>query len=75
MLKDTIHENAVEALRLIMMERNWHQRKYPARKAGGYKDLLKKGKLSYEKCREILQLLGYRKIGEETWEKGDFSDS
>lgn len=67
--KDTIHENAVEVLRLIMRERNWHQQKYPSRKASGYKDLLKKGKLSYEKCSEILYLLGYKKIHEETWEK------
>ena len=63
-----IQASAIEVLRQVMQARNWHQNKYPQNKASGYKDLLNKGKLSHEKCSEILNTIGWQKIKEETWE-------
>lgn len=68
-MEKEIQGNAIKVLKDLMQVRKWHQEKYTPTKASGYKDLLNKGKLSYEKSIEILHLLGYKKVKEETWEK------
>lgn len=59
--------NAIDFLSHIMQQRCWYGDKIERRKAAVYKGLNKSGRLSYEKCCEILQHLGYNKIKEEVW--------
>lgn len=59
--------NAVDLLKQVMEKREWHQGLIERRKAATYKILIHRSKLSYEKCCEILMLLGYVKIKEEVW--------
>lgn len=64
-----IKENAIEVLKRTMQERNWYDDKLERRKAAMYKTLIERNKLSYEKACELLFLLGYEKIKEESWQK------
>lgn len=62
--------NAKELLLELMKQRNWHgiAGDKPAQRAAGEdKRLLTQGRLSYEKCVEWLEKLGWKKIQEETW--------
>lgn len=67
-----INKNAIELLKEVMEQRNWHQienDKVAQRKAAQDKNLMAKGSLSYEKACFWLQKLGYKKVKEETWSK------
>lgn len=61
--------NALDVLAEVMKQRNWYGDTLERRQAANYKNLLKKGILSYEKACQILNQLGFRKVTEETWEK------
>lgn len=61
--------NAIELIKLAMEKRNWHHGKITATSAGQHKLNAAKGKLSYEKSCELLEIAGYRKVEEESWEK------
>ncbi len=60
--------NAIALLIAITQKRNWHQGKLDRKVASFTKKNVALGKVSYEKAVEILQLLGYQKIQEETWQ-------
>jgi len=64
----TIQNNSVEVLREVMKTRKWYGEQIERRKANGYKNLVRQGKLSHEKAAEILILLGWKKVKEEVWE-------
>lgn len=63
-----INKNAIDLLKSVMEQRLWYGDKIERRKANTYKNLINKGKLSYEKSCEILLLIGYSKIKEEVWQ-------
>ena len=65
--KRAIAANAVEILKEIVQHRNWHQGLIERRLAGVTKQNVLAGKLSYEKAKEILTLLGWKKVHEEVW--------
>jgi hypothetical protein len=60
--------NAVDLLKKLTQQRNWHQGKIDAKAAAMLKTNLNRGKVSYEKACETLQLLGFTKIQEEVWQ-------
>lgn len=60
--------NAVTLLKQVTSVRYWHQGKIERRAAAQLKRNLNTNQVSYEKAVEILQLLGYQKIQEETWQ-------
>lgn len=60
--------NAVDLLKNVVQERNWHKGLIERRLAAVTKQNLNAGKLSYEKASQILKLIGYQKIKEETWQ-------
>jgi len=62
--------NTLDFLKEIMQERKWHKGLVgKPNEAGVYKSLAKNNKLSHEKASEILEILGYRKVKNEVWEK------
>lgn len=61
--------NARDLLFQVMQERQWYGSLFDRKTAAVQKSLLKKGLLSYEKCREILTNLGWRIESEEIWIK------
>ena len=61
-----INNNAIEILQKVMQNRNWHKGLIERRLAAVTKQNAMAGKLSYEKSCEILELLGWQKIKEET---------
>ena len=63
----TFNKNAIELLKEVTKQRKWHQGKIEIRKAAITKTNLNRGKFSYEKASEILNLLGYSKVKEEEW--------
>ena len=64
--------NAIEQLTIITKSRNWHQGKLgPAKKAAQLKTNLGRGKVSYKKCCNILNQLGYVQTRTEQWISGD----
>jgi hypothetical protein len=63
-----INNNAIEVLGTLMEQRGWYADKIERRKANTYKTLLGRGKLSYQQAVKILDLLGWKKIKEETWQ-------
>ena len=65
----TVTENAINVLQSVMKKRKWYGNKIERRKANVYKNLLSKEKLSYQKASEILVIIGWSKIKEETWNK------
>lgn len=65
------NKNAVDLIIEIMKKRNWHEGKIERRKASNYKKRAGEGELSYDKSCEILDILGWEKIKEETWEKSN----
>lgn len=65
----TFNKNAIELLQEVTKKRKWHNGLIEQRKAAITKTNLHRGKLSYEKACEILNLLGYSKTKEEEWGK------
>jgi hypothetical protein len=65
--RNEIEGNAIHVLGELMQERMWHKGIIPGNKASGYKDLLKKGRLSYEMASFILNQLGWSKMKNEVW--------
>lgn len=65
----TYTTDPVNLLLKIASKRKWYGDKIEARKAAVYKTMANRGELSHEKASEILELLGYEKIQEETWQK------
>ena len=64
--------NAKEKMKEIVRVRGWHgiTNDKPAQRAAAVdKALILSGKLSYEKCCEWLERLGYVKIQDEQWQK------
>lgn len=62
--------NAKEIMKIVVKRRGWHNIKddKPAQRAAAVdKSLILSGKLSYEKCCEWLERLGYYKIQDESW--------
>jgi hypothetical protein len=59
--------NAIDLLKEIVQQRNWHNGKIERKAAYNLKRNLKTGSVSYEKASEILKLLGYEKVKEEVW--------
>ncbi len=64
---EAVNTNAIDLLIQLTQKRNWHQGKLDRKVASFTKKNVALGKVSYEKAVEILQLLGYQKIQEETW--------
>lgn len=59
-------------MKQIVQQRNWHQKtndQAAQRAAAQDKLLILQGKMSYEKCVDWLERLGYAKVREEKWEK------
>lgn len=61
--------NATDLLWRIVQHRKWHRGKLERRAAGEIKRNLRNGTLSYKTASEILLLLGWSKVEEESWEK------
>lgn len=67
-------KNAIDLLSELVKERNWHRIKNdkPAQRAAAMdKLLLQQGRLSYEKCCQWLERLGYKKVEEEVWSQNN----
>lgn len=64
-----IKNNPIEILKTVVQKRNWHQGKIERRLAFETKKNTLADKLSYEKASKILELLGWEKIEEETWQR------
>lgn len=67
--KHEINLSATDLLKKVVQDRNWHQGKIEHRLAAMTKTNLSRGKISYEKACEILILLGWQKVKNETWEQ------
>lgn len=65
---NTYTSTPIDLIIKISSKRKWYADKIEPRKAGVYKTMAARGKLSHEKASEILTLLGYEKIKEETWQ-------
>lgn len=62
-----INKNALDILAEVMNKRNWHQGKIKRNVASEYKRNLKINKVSYERACELLVMIGYTKIQDESW--------
>jgi hypothetical protein len=63
------NKNAIDLLKEITQKRNWYDGKISRQLAFQYKKYLKENKISYKKAVEILEILGYEKINDESWKR------
>jgi len=68
-IMDTIQANAIDLLKQLMQQRNWHNGIMPAKTAAAYKSLLKKNKLSYSRACRMLYQSGWQRTQHELWMK------
>jgi hypothetical protein len=61
------NKNAIDLLKEIVQKRNWYDGNISRQLAFQYKKYLKENKMSYKKATEILNILGYEKINDESW--------
>lgn len=64
-----INKNAIELLKSLTTRQDWDNGAFSPALKHRYRTRVNSGKLSYEKACEILEVLGYEKVKEETWKK------
>lgn len=68
----TVQANALDVLKEVMKTRNWYEGNISRTSAAEYKRNLPKGKVSYEKACELLNMIGYEKVEDEIWRRPPF---
>lgn len=64
-----LNYNAIDLLKIIVAERNWHKGNLSTQLADRHKKSIINGTIKYSTASSLLDMLGYEKIKEEIWVK------